>query len=735
MASTPSTDTPAADSAAIQGEENKFQKAISAWRNIDLNGLMPSLDSAASDLVAHQRDSLVQRKDLAQKTKDFRKLDDAGKLTEIKSILKSYQTYIDIITNQSKATHSAFLQIYTPLSEAPDPYPLLEASIDSLVTAEETLPKVQDENEQLRKQVGKLSGNLEETEKRLEQERAARQALEESKEDKIKAVETSWNAVMSEKRDNWEAKEKGLEEKLEHQERLIKEIKASYEVNQRLNQGEEANAESNRAGATAAELEIVHSELDRTSMRLAEVEARNEQLRLELAQASSAESRSSAIEDDPAFLRLQSENSSLMRRFETVRLDKDTDKRKWAEQTKSLEREVGTLKKDRDLMRQKLQHWSDYDNVKQELEVLKSIEFATGDDDQDFDTTVGAEAITTDFSISSGKKETLEQLLLSRNKKLSSELTLLRVSHQDLQSRLETLQEEMSANNMELEKSRNLCATLESDLEKVQQEADNNFPSSAMSVAGTYTSRYPHSSYKGARGARGQRSTSPTSSIISGFDPTASPGGTLDALRHGESGASSNSILPMITAQRDRFKKKNTDLEAELQKSYQSIQSLRSEVAALQKDNLTLYEKTRYVSSYNRTASAAAPVASQPTTIQIDEPDSRGEQPAFTRYRSAYEANISPFSAFRSRESARAFKRMNVPERAVFQITRMVLATRTSRNLFALYCAGLHVLVLIMLFSMGEGGSRRFATVKSAPVVGPLAAGDAGPAAKVGANI
>src|ERR1700759_5831841 len=52
--------------------------------DIDLVTLIPSLDGAASDLVAHQRDALVQRKDLAQKTKDFRKLDDAGKLREIK---------------------------------------------------------------------------------------------------------------------------------------------------------------------------------------------------------------------------------------------------------------------------------------------------------------------------------------------------------------------------------------------------------------------------------------------------------------------------------------------------------------------------------------------------------------------------------------------------------------------------------------------------------------------------
>lgn len=55
---------------------------------VDLTTLTTSLDNTASDIVTYQRDSTVQRKDLAQKTKDFRKLDDANKLTEIKGLLK-----------------------------------------------------------------------------------------------------------------------------------------------------------------------------------------------------------------------------------------------------------------------------------------------------------------------------------------------------------------------------------------------------------------------------------------------------------------------------------------------------------------------------------------------------------------------------------------------------------------------------------------------------------------------
>jgi homeobox protein cut-like len=344
---------------------------------------------------------------------------------------------------------------------------------------------------------------------------------------------------------------------------------------------------------------------------------------------------------------------------------------------------------------------------------LQSIEFATGDDDDE----ATEIALSHNGTPNKGKGETLEQLLLARNKKLSNELTVLRVSHQDLQSRLEALQEELSSTNMELEKSRNLNEVLEADLEKVQKEASNAFDPSAMSVAGTYTSRYPQSSFAPSRRGR----SSPTSSIISGFDPAHAPQ-TLSSLRAGgEPMGGGSGILPMVTAQRDRFKKRNAELEAELQKTYQNVSSLRSEVAALQKDNLDLYEKTRYVSSYNRgPATSASAYSSSPNPNTIHVSDSTSSGLSIDRYRSAYESNISPFAAFRGRESARAFRRMHVLERMVFRVTRLVLQTRTSRNLFAAYLFGLHFLVFWMLWSYAGVHT---GVVDVASVGGPVAAG------------
>ncbi|KMU82452.1 CASP [Coccidioides immitis H538.4] len=587
-------------------EETKFQRAISAWRSIDLANLVSKLDTTASDIVAHQRDSLVQRKDLAQKTKDFRRLDDASKLAEYKGLLKSYQAFIDLLTTHGKASSSAFLQLYSAFSEAPDPYPLLEASIDSLVLSEDTVPKLTAEKETLQKSVSQLTLQLEESEKKLEEERSLRRKLEQEQEKKIQGSRSI----------------------------------------------------------------LDRSDLEKTSLRLAEPKHR-------------------PVEEEPEYLRLQSENSSLLRKLESARFDKDVEKNASEAKLRQVERQNARVTTERDELRTKLEKVADYDDIRRELEIIKSIEFSTGNDDT-ADLNDGA---IEDATVSTNSKENnLEQLLLARNKKLSNELTLLRVSHRDLESQLESLREELSKTNADLERSRNLTANLENDLLQVQKETTQ---SSAMSIAGTYTSRYPYSARRGR--------ASPTSSIISGFDHGVAPTNSLEAIRAGEAMGGGSGILPMVQAQRDRFKQKNAELEDELSKTYATVKTLRQEIASLQKDNLNLYEKTRYISTYNRggqvaTSSSSSAFASQPhqTSAHVASDGPFGMY--LDKYHSAYEAQISPFAAFRGRESTRAYKRMSLPERIIFSITRMVLANRTSRNMFAAYCLALHVLVFVMLY-------------------------------------
>ena len=313
-------------------------------------------------------------------------------------------------------------------------------------------------------------------------------------------------------------------------------------------------------------------------------------------------------------------------------------------------------------------------------------------------------------------------------------MAVLRVSQQDLQQQIESLQETIGRVNAELEQSQQLNATLEADLSKVQQEASNAFPSSAMSTAGTYTSRYPTSTYNSNSlgGRRGK--ISPTSSIISGFDPQSHSRNTMEAIRAGEPVGGGSGILPMVQAQRDRFKQKNTQLEEELSKQHSTVSSLRQEVASLQKDNLKLYEKSRHVSTFSRghPSSSASTYASSPASTAIQVSSNTPSGLSLDRYRSTYEANTSPFAAFRGRESSRVYRRMSVPERMVFSISRMVLVNRTSRNLFAGYCVALHVLVFVMLYWMQAADLGKHASNLGEAVGAAAAAGGSVMAGNVG---
>lgn len=243
--------------------------------------------------------------------------------------------------------------------------------MDALLLSEDTLPKLTAENEHLQKNITNLTSQLNASEHQLEKEREERRKLEDSQNSTLRDVESSWKAVIEEKQGNWEAKERSLEEKVESQDRLLSELKASYEVSQRLGHAGESDPSSRQISASAAELEIVSSDLDRTSQRLAEVEARNEQLRVELAQLSSNSQRKVDAEEDPVNARLRSENSSLIRKLDAARLEKDTEARKLDNRIRAIEKDAQSLQRDNNEMRQRMHSWRDYPDIKRELEIFK----------------------------------------------------------------------------------------------------------------------------------------------------------------------------------------------------------------------------------------------------------------------------------------------------------------------------------------------------------------------------
>lgn len=58
-------------------------------------------------------------------------------------------------------------------------------------------------------------------------------------------------------------------------------------------------------------------------------------------------------------------------------------------------------------------------------------------------------------------------------------------------------------------------------------------------------------------------------------------------------------MLAIVCGQRDRFKGRLADMEAEHDRVVKQLEIARQELASFRQDNVKLYEKIRYLQSYN----------------------------------------------------------------------------------------------------------------------------------------
>ncbi|KAG8983624.1 hypothetical protein FRB90_005867, partial [Tulasnella sp. 427] len=189
---------------------HNFSDALAAWKDIDLTELQKTLDQQGLELVENQKESVIGRKALADKTKEFKKIPEEEKGGAFKTLLKAYQTEIDNLTRRCKASETAFLHVYKLLAEAPDPFPLLDAAVDQTVKVAEAqvleseLNRLREENAELRGKLGELS-SLENAKKKAESRaEVLEEKMEVMIEDRVKAKENELNATYDERILNFE---------------------------------------------------------------------------------------------------------------------------------------------------------------------------------------------------------------------------------------------------------------------------------------------------------------------------------------------------------------------------------------------------------------------------------------------------------------------------------------------------------------------------------------------------
>ncbi|CAE6477127.1 unnamed protein product [Rhizoctonia solani] len=644
-----------------------FTQALSVWKDIDLSELQKSLDTQGLEIVDNQKESVVGRKSLADKTKDFKKLPEEEKPEAFKGLLKAYQNEIDALTKRCKSSDNAFLGVYKLLAEAPDPYPLLNSVVDMMVKvsdAEERqaeLKNLREENAELKRQVTDLA----DAKKKAD---TLEEKMDTMIQSRISQKEAELNATYDEKLKNYEDREQDLQRQLDLTRSQLKDLRASHDTSQ-AKLLDHSQRQDQEVDAKLAEMDLISADLERANSRVAAVERRNEILRAEienLRTGSDSVQRTQALEAQLA----ESDAEAQRLRLAFEELKKSTSETIVAAEKKiaELEKEGRIKGTETDNLKNRLKQYADYDEIKRELGIMKFVEFGQDDDDEAPMPDPNADKA----NLQQG--QTLEGLLMAKNRKLLEELTKIRVAHSELELSLQAVSEEVIHTRTELEKQTSLNERLENDLLQINQRASNGPVEKEETIP---------SGQEGLSGLNlGRKSTN---------------------LEHSATPQPDNSILPIVTSQRDRFRQRNAELEEELRKQFESITELRNEIKTLQSDNMKLYEKVRYMQSYRDEGSASwSSVTAQANTD-------------LGKYRTMYEDSLNPFQAFRGQEAARAAQDLNVIERTVLVITRQVLGNRRARTAFIVYAFFLHGLVLYTTYECA-GSSQKSVHVPSGSV-------------------
>lgn len=650
------------DIAGKSQTSSSFSSALQTWTQIDLPSLQKKLDTQGLELKDDQENSLLRRKTLATKTKEFRKLEDSDKLDQIKGLLKLYQNEIDSLTNKKKDVEGYFFGFYRLLAEAPDPRPLLELSLDAVIASSET--------ESLKKEVSKLN---EELSKKADYDQLKQRLLRNEQKSaellssKLHAKEEEFKALIDEKQSNWLEKEKNYEKQMHEFKAKMDELRTSKEVTElqlTSHNKQLGSTEINSSASALAELEIVSRDAESAKKRVFELEKRNEELRRELSRSKSDVERKNLKEEyEKKVSELEGENALLIANLDQHRKKLDGITKENSNKTDSFNREISQLTQEIKNCKEKLEKTSDYDEIKRELYLIRQIEFGTDEDGVDSDET-------------DNNRKQIDSLLIQRNKVLTQELADFRSQHDGLTNRINHLDSELSRANEELIKAQELNQRLENDLAGVQDGQKFNDNMSMISGVSKITSGRPKNG-----------------SIVS-----------LNAI--GSATGDASSILPIITKQRDRFRDRNNELEDDLKKQYNIVSDLKRQMNSLKKDNEELYERTRYLASFNNGSNSGSTetqsFSSRTSNRRLLQPKPNSIDLERNPYQETYESKLHPIEQFRVREQERISSKLSPIERLFISLTRAILATRTTRMLFMVYCFGLHCVVMfITIYAMG----------------------------------
>ncbi|XP_077879970.1 homeobox protein cut-like 1 isoform X12 [Ictidomys tridecemlineatus] len=365
---------------------------------------------------------------------DLQQLQDLRK--QVAPLLKSFQGEIDALSKRSKEAEAAFLNVYKRLIDVPDPVPALDLG-QQLQLKVQRLHDIETENQKLRETLEEYNKEFAE----VKNQEVTIKALKEKIREYEQTLKSQAEAIALEKehklQNDFAEKERQLQEtqmsttsKLEEAEHKLQTLQTALEKT-RTELFDLKTKYDEETTAKADEIEMIMTDLERANQRAEVAQREAETLREQLSSANHSLQLASQIQKAPdveqaieVLTRSSLEVELAAKEREIAQLVEDVQRLQGsltklrensASQISQLEQQLSAKNSTLKQLEEKLKGQADYEEVKKELNILKSMEFAPAEG-----------AGTQDAA------KPLEVLLLEKSRSLQSENTALRVSNSDL---------------------------------------------------------------------------------------------------------------------------------------------------------------------------------------------------------------------------------------------------------------------------------------------------------------
>ncbi|XP_047568747.1 protein CASP isoform X7 [Lutra lutra] len=620
--------------------------------------LKRELDATATVLANRQDESEQSRKRLIEQSREFKKNTPEDLRKHVAPLLKSFQGEIDALSKRSKEAEAAFLNVYKRLIDVPDPVPALDLG-QQLQLKVQRLHDIETENQKLRETLEEYNKEFAEVKNQEVTIKALKEKIREYEQTLKNQAETIALEKEQKLQNDFAEKERKLQEtqmsttsKLEEAEHKVQSLQTALEKT-RTELFDLKTKYDEEITAKADEIEMIMTDLERANQRAEVAQREAETLREQLSSANHSLQLASQIQKAPdveqaieVLTRSSLEVELAAKEREIAQLVEDVQRlqasltklrENSASQISQLEQQLSAKNSTLKQLEEKLKGQADYEEVKKELNILKSMEFAPSEG-----------AGTQDAS------KPLEVLLLEKNRSLQSENAALRISNSDLSGRCAELQVHVTEAMATAAEQRELIARLEQDLSTIQ------------------TIQRPDAEGAAEHGL--EKIPEPIKEATALFYGPSAP--ASGALPEGQV----DSLLSIISSQRERFRARNQELEAENRLAQHTIQALQSELDSLRADNIKLFEKIKFLQSYPGR--------------------SGGSDDTELRYSSQYEERLDPFSSFSKRERQRKYLSLSPWDKATLSMGRLVLSNKMARTIGFFYTLFLHCLVFLVLYKL-----------------------------------